>query len=52
MACLIRVEYAGATYHVMGRGNQGKAIRRVKAGGDPELGALRQRLERAGENQD
>jgi hypothetical protein len=26
MARLIRVEYAGATYHVMGRGNQGKAI--------------------------
>ena len=26
MARLIRIEYAGATYHVMGRGNQGKAI--------------------------
>jgi len=29
-----------------------QAIRRVKAGGDPKLRALRQRLERAGENQD
>jgi putative transposase len=26
MARMIRIEYAGATYHVMGRGNQGKAI--------------------------
>ena len=26
MTRLICVEYAGATYHVMGRGNQGKAI--------------------------
>jgi len=26
MARLMRIEYSGATYHVMGRGNQGKAI--------------------------
>jgi len=26
MARLIRVEYAGANYHVLGRENQGKAI--------------------------
>ena len=25
MARMIRIEYAGAAYHVMGRGNQGKA---------------------------
>ena len=26
MACKIRIEYAGAAYHVMARGNQRRAI--------------------------
>ena len=26
MACKIRIEYAGAAYHVMARGNQGRDI--------------------------
>jgi hypothetical protein len=29
-----------------------QALRRIKAGGDPELRALRQALARTGENQD
>jgi len=28
MARLLRIEYPGATYHVMARGNQGRAIYR------------------------
>jgi hypothetical protein len=39
MARLIRIEYAGATYHVMGRGDQGQAIsRNATTGGTGSMG--------------
>jgi hypothetical protein len=48
MACKIRIEYAGAAYHVMARGNQGRDIYADERGRKLRLATLGEACEKTG----